>query len=217
MMCIIDCNLGNLRNVQKAFEKLGEQVIISSRQDDIEKADALILPGVGAFGDAMDTLRKMGLVDVIRKEVLEKKKPLLGICLGMQLLAIDGYEKGYHQGLGLLPMSVQQLQNEQNMPGFRLPHVGWNDITARADEVLFEGLPSGANFYFVHSFHVRCMDNSIIAATCRYGQEFAAAVHKDNIFATQFHPEKSQAYGFKVLLNFIKYVKSKKMENVHHA
>ena len=215
-MCIIDCNLGNLRNVQKALEKLGEDSIISNRQDDIEKADALILPGVGAFGDAMDTLRKMGLVDVIRKEVLEKKKPLLGICLGMQLLAIDGYEKGYHQGLGILPMSVQQLQNEQNISEFRLPHVGWNDITVR-DTALFKGLPSDANFYFVHSFHARCMDDSIIAATCRYGQEFAAAVHKDNIFATQFHSEKSQAYGFKVLLNFMTYVKSKRMEKVHHA
>lgn len=216
MICIIDCNLGNLRNVQKVLEKLGESAIISNRCEDIEKADALILPGVGAFGEAMETLRELGLVEVIRREVLDRKKPILGICLGMQLLAIDGYEKGYHQGLGLLPMSVWQLQNQQNISEFRLPHVGWNNIAAK-DTVLFEGLPSDANFYFVHSFHAQCQDESIIAATCCYGQEFTAAVHKENIFATQFHPEKSQAYGFKVLRNFIQYVTSKRMERVHHA
>ncbi len=207
MICIINCNLGNLRNVQKALEKLGESAIISSRPEDIEKADALILPGVGAFGEAMETMRELDLVEVIRQEVLDRKKPLLGICLGMQLLAIDGYEKGHHQGLGLLPMSVRQLQNEQNIPEFRLPHVGWNNIAAK-DKMLFEGLPSDANFYFVHSFHAQCQDESIIAATCSYGQEFAAAVHRENIFATQFHPEKSQAYGFKVLHNFLNYVRS---------
>lgn len=202
MICIIDCRLGNLRNVQKAFEKIGVKAAISSIASDIQKAQALVLPGVGAFGDAMDTLQELGLITVIRTEVLEKKKPILGICLGMQLLGVESYEKGHHQGLGILPMSIQKLEPQN--PECRVPHVGWNAITVKNNASLFTGLPEKPDFYFVHSFHAVCEDQTFVAATCTHGQEFVAAVEKANIFATQFHPEKSQAYGLHVLSNFVR-------------
>lgn len=202
MICIIDCRLGNLRNVQKAFEKIGVQAIVSSAVSDLEKSQALVLPGVGAFGDAMNTLRELGLVAVIRTEVLEKKKPILGICLGMQVLGVESYEKGHHRGLGILPMSIQRLEPRDT--GCRVPHVGWNAITVKNKASLFTGLPEKSDFYFVHSYHAVCEDQTIVAATCNHGMEFVAAVEKANIFATQFHPEKSQAYGLHILSNFIR-------------
>lgn len=200
---IIDYDAGNLRNVQKAIETFGYTPIISSEAETLEETDVLILPGVGSFKAGMDSLRSSGLYFSIRRQVIEKKKPILGICLGMQLLARDGYEGGRCSGLNLLPVSVQRISSEQQ--GLRLPHMGWNSVFGFEQSFLFSGIPDGGDFYFVHSYHAVCEDDSIVVATCEYGQPFVAAVHKDNIFGTQFHPEKSQRYGLRLLKNFLDY------------
>jgi glutamine amidotransferase len=208
LVAIIDYDAGNLRNVQKALEYLGYRTsIVSSRVEDLERADVLILPGVGAFYEGMRILRKRQLDSFLHQEVIGKKKPLLGICLGMQLLSNDGCEGGQCSGLGFLPMSTQKLRSEEK--GFRLPHIGWNDVSFKPDSVLFKGIPESPDFYFVHSYHAVCEDESIAAATCEYGHTFVAAVEKDNIFGTQFHPEKSQRYGLKLLQNFMAYCESR--------
>jgi len=206
MFVLVDCNLGNLRNVQKAFEKIGEKAIISSNVNDIKKAKGLILPGVGAFPEAMRNIHSLGLFDVLRDQVLNKKKPILGICLGMQLFGREGYENERCEGLNFLPMVIKKL--EVNINEYRLPHIGWNNITVKKSLPLFESLPDDPDFYFVHSYHPICEDNNIISATCNYGQTFVVAVQNKNIFGVQFHPEKSQEYGLKILKNFVKYVKS---------
>jgi len=201
---IVDYGAGNLRNVQKALEFLGCQApIISNQVDDLAQAEALILPGVGAFHMGMQHLRDLGLDIALRVEVLEKRKPLLGICLGMQLLATEGHEGGRCDGLGLLPMVVRRLRCDG--AGLRVPHMGWNNVCARRGATLFVGVPVDPDFYFVHSYHAECVDENIVAATCEYGQTFVAAVEHSNIFATQFHPEKSQRYGLQVLSNFLKH------------
>jgi len=206
MLVIIDCNLGNLRNVQKAFEKIGEEAIISNNISQIEKADCLVLPGVGAFAEAMENIHSLGLFDVLRKQIFHEKKPILGICLGMQLLGKESYEHGKCEGLNLLPMVIKKL--EVNTDKYRLPHMGWNDISVKNNTSLLEDLPDNPDFYFVHNYHAICDIDNIIAATCDYGQTFVVAVQYENIFGVQFHPEKSQENGIKVLKNFIKYVKS---------
>jgi imidazole glycerol-phosphate synthase subunit HisH len=200
---IIDFDAGNLRNVQKAIEHLGATAGISKKAADIETAEVLILPGVGAFRDGITAIKQYGLYDLIRTEVLGKKKPILGICLGMQLMAAESHEGGLWQGLALLPMSIHRLQSDKT--GLRIPHIGWNEITARQKSVLFKDIPSAPDFYFVHSYHAVCEDENIIAATAEYGHKFAAAVEKDNIFATQFHPEKSQRYGVQLIKNFLNF------------
>jgi len=205
MFVLVDCNLGNLRNVQKAFEKIGEEAIISNNINDIEKADGLILPGVGAFPEAMKNIHSLELFNVLRDQVLNKKKPILGICLGMQLLGKEGYENERCEGLNFLPMIIKKL--EININEYRLPHIGWNNITIKKSAPLFEGLPDNPDFYFVHSYHSICDDSNIVSATCDYGQIFVVAVQYENIFGVQFHPEKSQEYGLKILKNFVKYVK----------
>ena len=203
---IIDYDAGNLRNVQKAIETFGYIPMISSEAEALEETDVLILPGVGSFKDGMDSLKSSGLHLSIRRQVIEKKKPILGICLGMQLLATEGYEGGKCSGLNLLPMSVQRLSSEQK--GLKLPHMGWNSVFGFEQSVLFSGISDGGDFYFVHSYHAVCEDDSIVTATCEYGQRFVAAVRKDNVFGTQFHPEKSQRYGLKLLKNFLYYCES---------
>jgi glutamine amidotransferase len=160
------------------------------------------LPGVGAFGDGMANLKKFGLVDILRKEVLEQKKPFLGICLGMQMLADIGMEGGNHNGLGWIAGISRKLEGDQ-VP-LRLPHVGWNDVSVSKNSILFGGVKRPI-FYFVHSYHIVPKDVSIISGYCRYGEKFAAAIEKDNIFGVQFHPEKSQDDGLKVLDNFLQY------------
>lgn len=200
---IIDYDAGNLRNVQKAFEHLGYPANITKSPENIVGADALVLPGVGAFHDGMDMLERLNLVDAIKRAVLDNKKPILGICLGMQLFADSGDEGGHRDGLGLLPMTIERLRS--NEMGIRLPHIGWNNIRIETKSKLFDSLSANPDFYFVHSYHAVCLDEGMIKATCRYGQTFVAAVERENIFATQFHPEKSQRYGLKVLANFTDY------------
>jgi glutamine amidotransferase len=166
----------------------------------LRDAGAVILPGVGAFREGIDNLAQTGFVEAIRREVLENGKPLLGICLGMHLLGTSGVEGGECSGLGLLPMTVPRFDTSEC--GVRLPHIGWNSVEINPEAVLFKDVPQGADFYFVHSYHVDC-DDSLVAARCNYCYPFAAAVERGNVFATQFHPEKSQRYGLKVLQNFL--------------
>jgi len=203
-MLIIDYDVGNLRNVQKLVESLGEVAKITDSIDEINNASSYLLPGVGAFPDAMKKLSNLGLSEVIRHNVLVEKKPILGICLGMQILGSGSEEGESIEGLGLLKMSVKKIKNSNE---YKLPHIGWNDLMIEKDSVLLNGLPEAADFYFVHSYHAVCDDPSIIAATCDYSNRFVAAVEKDNIFGVQFHPEKSQAYGAHIINNFINFCK----------
>lgn len=203
MITIIDYGMGNLRSVQKALETLGAEVNISSKKEDLKNADKLILPGVGAFPDAMNNLRERGLFDVIREEVIDNKKIILGICLGVQLLAEKGYELKECEGLGLIPGEVIKFDVEKYK--LKIPHVGWNNlINIKKDCPLFKNFEENElSFYFVHSYHFKTRLEEHIAAECNYGINFTAVVHKDNVYGTQFHPEKSQRAGLKLLENFI--------------
>lgn len=200
-IAILDYQAQNLRNVQKAVERVGGVADIVSSPHALSDYDALILPGVGAFGHAMARLTDTDFPDAIRRHALEEEKPVLGICLGMQLMASVGTEGGGRTGLGLLPMTVRRFEG----PGFnqRLPHIGWSSVDAVPSSHLFKGVPRSADFYFVHSYHVDCTDTSVVSAYCDYGYRFAAAVERGNLFGAQFHPEKSQRYGLQVLKNFV--------------
>ena len=201
MIAIIDYGMGNVRSVYNALQFVGQDAVISSVPRDIKEASHIILPGVGAFGDAMNNLRNSNLIETLNREVLERGKPFLGICLGMQLLAKIGYEYGQHQGLRWLDAEVVKFDTDDK--DLKIPHVGWNNIEFRREHPLFAKLSENhADFYFVHSFHVQCMDKSNIAASCEYGYTFTAAVCQNNIFGTQFHPEKSQENGIQLLENF---------------
>ena len=197
-IAIIDYRMGNVASVEKALRAIGAHTITTYQKAEIEKADALILPGVGAFGDGMRNLVSLGLINLLNQEVRYAKKPFLGICIGMQLLASKGFEFGEHDGLGWVEGSTIKLDSND----VRLPHIGWNDIKMKADDELFKNIPDH-DFYFDHSFHFRPKNSSLISATCTYGEEFAAAVHQNNIYAVQFHPEKSQYSGLQVLRNFL--------------
>ncbi len=197
MITIIDYGMGNLRNVQKALEYVGVAAEISARPADVRAADGLILPGVGAFGDAMDNLRAARLVEPIRRQV-RAGKPLLGICLGLQLLFQESEEMGRHEGLGLLPGRVVRFAE-----GLKVPHIGWNQLALRRDAgALLAGIADGSYAYFVHSFYALPTDPSCLLASTRYGIEFASVVGKGNVFGAQPHPEKSQEVGLRLLKNF---------------
>ena len=200
MIAIVDYGMGNLRSVAKAFEFLGADCLVSGKIEEVRAAEKLVIPGVGAFGDGMRNLRAAGLVETLNTQVLGEKKPLLGICLGMQLLALDSDEGGMHQGLGWIDAHVRRLAVGET--GLKVPHVGWNEAAPKPDAALFRGVSENPSFYFVHSFAVQCSDETDVAATCSYGSDFAAAVQKGNVFGVQFHPEKSQKDGLKVLENF---------------
>ncbi|MBF0343312.1 MAG: imidazole glycerol phosphate synthase subunit HisH [Nitrospirae bacterium] len=198
---IIDYGLGNLRSVAAAVEKLGIKPVVSSELEHIEAASKLILPGVGAFENGIKNLRDLGLIEPLTKMVIKGGKPILGICLGFQLMARESFEFGHYKGLGWLDASVRIL--ETNDIKLHVPHVGWDDLIQIKESLLFDGIPSDALFYYVHSFYVDCMEDSIVVGQCEYGVCFPAVIHKNNIHATQFHPEKSQFYGLALLKNFI--------------
>jgi len=205
---IVDYGAGNLSNVTKAVEFLGRSSVIVKDGPALAKVDAVILPGVGAFGQGMDNLARTGLVDAIQNHVELDKKPILGICLGMHLLGEMGYEGGKISGLGLLPMVVPRFETSNTKT--RLPHIGWNSVEElKEGSVLFRSVPNGSDFYFVHSYHVVCKDKCFVAATCNYCYQFAAAIEHKHIFATQFHPEKSQRYGLMVLENYFCYCETR--------
>jgi glutamine amidotransferase len=198
---IIDYGMGNLRSVQKAFERIGESARISSDVSEIAQAERLVLPGVGAFRDAIAAIRRADLTNVIRDHILEDR-PFLGICLGLQMLFDVSFEDGQHEGLGVIPGVVQRFQLP---PEFKIPHMGWNqlDVTYQPNHGLLQNLGSAPWFYFVHSYHVVPSDRSWIAAETDYGVPFVSAVARGNVMATQFHPEKSQANGMALLKNFL--------------
>ena len=200
MLTIIDYQMGNQRSVINAFEAMGCEVCASNDPMEIVRADRIVLPGVGAFGEGMERLRKLGLIKILNEEVLHKKKPFLGICLGMQLLADIGYEFGEHEGLGWISGKVKRIKAD----GILLPHVGWNNLKLVNPSPILSSNLNGVDFYFVHSFHFETSDPNHISATCEYGEEFAAVVSKGNIFGAQFHPEKSQKAGRILLENFLK-------------
>jgi glutamine amidotransferase len=190
--------MANLRSVQKAFEHVGAKAEITSDVRVVAAADKLVLPGVGAFQDAIARLRESGLAEPI-VEHIKKSRPFLGICLGLQLLFTRSMEDGEHRGLNVLPGDVVRFANT---PGLKVPHMGWNQLRFRGDCPLFRGLPEDSAVYFVHSYFAAPVDANVTSATADYPKPFTAAVWKDNLFATQFHPEKSQAVGLKMLKNF---------------
>jgi glutamine amidotransferase len=200
MIAIIDYQMGNLRSVQKGFERVGFAAEITSDPHRLAAAEKVVLPGVGAFGDAMAELRARGLVEPIR-ELIAAGKPFLGICLGLQLLFDVGYEGGEHAGLGVLRGKVVRFE----LPvGFKVPHMGWNQGRIVRPAPVLDGLEDGTHFYFVHSYYVVPEDPSLVAIETTYGHPFCAMIWRDNLFATQFHPEKSQADGLRLLRNFAK-------------
>ncbi len=204
MIVIVDYQMGNLRSVQKALEHVGSRATVSSSPEDIAKAEKLILPGVGAFGDAVEELQRRELIEPIR-EFTKSGKPFLGICLGLQMLfevGLEGSEKDgiEKSGLGLLGGRVERFPESI---GLKIPHMGWNRIQLeKPDCPLLSGIAPDAHFYFVHSYFANPAVDSDVWLSCEYGQQFCAAVWRDNIFATQFHPEKSQTDGLKMLQNF---------------
>ena len=201
---IIDYNMGNVRSVSKAFEMLTDNVLVTNKKGDIEEADYLVLPGVGAFSEGMKNLEDLGLINILEKQVLQKRIPILGICLGMQLMAKTSEEFGEHNGLGWIEASVKKFEFGKDQ-SLKVPHVGWNNITIKKDSPIFKNVKQDIDFYFVHSFFMECENREDVIATCNYGQDFVAAIQSENIFATQFHPEKSQRAGLKILENFLEY------------
>ena len=208
MLAIVDYGMANLRSVQKAFERQGHAAHIISTPEDIRHADRVVVPGVGAFRDAIALMNRTGLGDAIR-DFAKTGKPLLGICLGMQLLMDVGYEDGTHDGLGLVSGECVRFTVDAPPLKLKVPHMGWNALrfTERGGAVapLFKGLPQDSHVYFVHSYHVVPKDAGVIAATADYGGPFVAALWKNNIMATQFHPEKSQEVGAVMLKNFAEF------------
>jgi imidazole glycerol-phosphate synthase subunit HisH len=204
-VAIVDYGMGNIGSVQSALQHLGVVPCVSHRRDELAQADAFILPGVGAFGAAMENLIRLGLPDLLREQVLEAGKPLLGICLGMQLLAQDSTELGFHQGLGWIPAHVLELDHATDL---RVPHVGWSPLQLDRPHPMFDRMDQQAHFYFDHSFHFVC-DPQWVTARCDYGVPLVAAVQRDHVFATQFHPEKSQRSGLKLLRNFLRFVEAR--------
>ncbi|MAG92345.1 MAG: imidazole glycerol phosphate synthase subunit HisH [Planctomycetaceae bacterium] len=200
MITIVDYRMGNLRSVQKAFEKLGVDAHVTGSADEIAQAEKLVLPGVGAFRDAIAELRKQELVDPILAHV-DTDKPFLGICLGLQLLFDVSYEDGEYEGLGVIPGKVVRFEDA---PGLKIPHMGWNRLERTGESPLLAGIPNEAHFYFVHSYFVVPQDDAVTAARTDHGTTFTSMVARNNLFATQFHPEKSQRGGLKLLENFAK-------------
>lgn len=198
MLIVVDYGMGNLRSVQKGFEKVGVSARISRDADEIRNVDRLVLPGVGAFPECMKNLSSLDLVEPIL-EFIQSGKPFLGICLGLQLLFNESEEFGIHEGFKVIPGTVRAF--DRNM-GLKIPHMGWNQVFFRKEVPIFRGIPDGSYLYFVHSYYVVPQNDSHIVAESEYGITFTCAVAADNVFAVQFHPEKSQEIGLRILTNF---------------
>lgn len=200
MIAILDYDAGNIRSVEKAFQYLGEETVLSRDRDEILAADKVVLPGVGAFGDAMNKLKDYNLVNTIY-DVVDKKTPFLGICLGLQLLFESSDETPGVSGLGILPGNILRIPDK---PGYKIPHIGWNSLELTNNGRLFDGVAENAYVYFVHSYYLKARDEKMVKASTEYVTHIHASVEKDNVFACQFHPEKSGDVGLKILLNFAK-------------
>jgi len=198
MIAIIDYQMGNLRSVQKAFESLGTEAVITSDATVLQQADKVVLPGVGAFEDAIKELRNRDLVSPIH-DLVASGKPFLGICIGLQLLFDVSYEGGEYEGLGIIAGEVQRFEIA---PEFKVPHMGWNQVNIEQASPILQGIDNNTYFYFVHSYYVVPSDPSVISVTSDYDGTFCAGICRGNLFATQFHPEKSQRAGLKLLQNF---------------
>jgi glutamine amidotransferase len=201
MIAVIDYGRGNLGSVEKALGRLGMRAVVTQDPSMIRDARALVLPGDGAFHDAMGNLQSLGLLEPLQA-ALDEGRPFLGICLGYQLLFTESEEFGQGKGLDVIPGVVRRFPS-----GLKVPHMGWNTVQHAGDLPIFDGIPSGAHFYFVHSYYPATADASLRVATCTYGVTFPAAVGKGALFATQFHPEKSQRWGLRLLENFAAFVR----------
>ncbi len=199
MIAILDYDAGNIKSVEKAIEYLGEECIVTRDRHEIMKADKAILPGVGSFGDAMDKIRKYGLEEVIH-EFIETKKPFLGICLGLQVLFEESEETPGVKGLGILKGKIHRIPDSKDTP---VPQIGWNDLCIKEGAALFKGLEKNPYVYFVHSYYLKAENREDVAATTNYSVDIDASVERGNVYACQFHPEKSSDVGLKILKNFI--------------
>lgn len=199
MIAIIDYDAGNIKSVEKALLFLGQEITITADADEILRAEKVILPGVGAFGDAMENLHKRGLVEVIQK-VVEKGTPFLGICLGLQLLFERSDEAPGVKGLGILPGEILRIPPKDDL---KIPHMGWNALHLEHDGRLFRGIKEGAYVYFVHSYYLKAKEEQMVKASTEYSTHIHASVEKGNVFACQFHPEKSSDVGLQILKNFV--------------
>ncbi len=199
MIAILDYDAGNIKSVEKAIEYLGEECIVTRDRHEIMKADKAILPGVGSFGDAMDKIRKYGLEEVIH-EFIETKKPFLGICLGLQVLFEESEETPGVKGLGILKGKIHRIPDSKDTP---VPQIGWNDLCIKEGATLFKGLEKNPYVYFVHSYYLKAENREDVAATTNYSVDIDASVERGNVYACQFHPEKSSDVGLKILKNFI--------------
>jgi glutamine amidotransferase len=199
MIAIIDYGMGNLRSVQKGFERMGHEAVVTREPRTILDASKVVLPGVGAFPDCMRNLEEYGLIDAVRTSIASGK-PFLGICLGLQLLFTESEEFGLSKGLDIIKGKVVRFRLPD--PALKVPHMGWNAVSIKRRPPALADVPDNSHFYFVHSFHVVPEDRGVVATTTDYGAEFVSSVWKDNIFATQFHPEKSQALGLSILKRF---------------
>ena len=199
MIAMIDYDAGNIRSVEKALQLLGEEVILTRQREELLQADHVILPGVGSFGDAMENLQQFGLIPVIH-EIVDRGTPFLGICLGLQLLFETSQESPEVAGLGLLKGQILRIPEAE---GLKIPHMGWNSLELSNQGRLFRGIPEGEHVYFVHSYYLQAEDPSIVKAKAEYGVTFDASVEQGNVFACQFHPEKSERVGMQILRNFM--------------
>ena len=200
-VAIVDYDAGNIYSVSRAVERCGGEPLVTYFSKDFEMASSIILPGVGSFSEGMHNIHKRNLNVILTEQVLERKTPFLGICLGMQLLATKGFEGGETDGLGWIKGEVRQLKPDK--PNVKLPHIGWNEVNFAKVSPLFEGIPSGKDFYFVHNFYFDCENKEEILAWVTYCNRFASVVAKENIFGVQFHPEKSLQWGLKIIRNFL--------------
>ena len=198
MIAIIDYGAGNLQSVKKALDFIGAENIITDDPERIKSADKVLLPGVGSFGDAMNSMHKSGLVETV-KECALSGKPFLGICLGLQLLFEESEESPGVKGLGILKGKIKKFSSDM---GLKIPHIGWNSLNIKQNDTIFKGIPENSYVYFVHSYYLHAEDENDIATVTNYGIDFHSAVGKNNIFATQFHPEKSGDVGLQILRNF---------------
>lgn len=200
-MIIVDYKIGNIGSIINMFKKIGVKAKLSSNKEEILNAKKLILPGVGSFDNGMRHLKESGLIDILNKKVLEDKTPILGICLGMQLL-MDSSEEGIEKGLGWIKGEVKKFQFNSS-DKLKVPHMGWNLVNPTKKDSLYRDFSDESRFYFVHSYHAVCENEENILATTNYGYKFTSSIYKDNIYGAQFHPEKSHKFGMKLLKNFV--------------